>query len=1195
MKLKPLIPLPLLALALVAACPPPAARAVDALYRNFAAPPAPARPWVMWFWQNGNITREGITADLEAMHRVGIGGVLILEVAHGAPPGPVDYLGPRWLELVRFAFQEAARLGIAIDMNNDAGWAGSGGPWISPELAMKKVTMSETSVPGGEPFRGTLPVPQTVKGKYAGFYRDVAVLAFPTPKADTVRMAAFAPKVTTNAAGDHADPRAVCDGNPKTSLVLARPSPDAPQWIMLEFAQPFTARTLSFQITSGPPRFMHDGFIEVSDDGAAFKKVCDFSCSPPDVLVNFPETTARCYRVVLNKSRHPRITKVTIPELSLSPSLRLENLSAKAGFIAAQFTAARNIVMDAAWPPTPPALAIDPAAIIDLTEKLDPSGRLDWHPPAGAWTVLRVGCTLTGRENHPAPAGGTGLEPDKLSKTATQAAFAGLMGKIAALNPDLTGPDRPFQSIHVDSWEAGPQNWTDDFPAQFRRLRGYELTRWLPVLSGRVVGGIETSERFLFDFRQTISELLRENYAAELRRLANARGLRLSIEAYFGPPADETAYGGEADEPMAEFWRPKGVHYSAVEMPSAAHLYGRPIVGAEAFTAGDKERWLDHPGTMKEQGDWAFCQGINRFAFHRYAMQPWTGRCPGMTMGPWGVHYERTQTWWEYSKPWHTYLARCQHLLRQGRYVADILVLQAEGTSRFNPPGALWNGEKGKPGANPATDRPGYNYDACPPSALLARVTPAGGLLRLPDGMTYRMLLLPDTTTMTPELLRKIQQIADAGVPVLGFAKPVKTPGLAGHPASDAEVRRLADALWDTGKVITGQYPAGVFASRGIPPDFTARNQSGDNPLRYIHRATPAADFYFVANKTKQPQDTLCEFRQPARAPELWYPETGRRVRPALYDAAGGVVRLPLHLAPEESVFVVFPANAAACPGRVVAVGRDDQPILDLATATVGTAAAGTAATAATTAVAAIAASRIPLAAPEVLCDEQGALEVSAAQGGVYTLRDAAGKVARVTIAPPAEPCRIDGPWTVTFDPKWGGPEKPLTLTALSDWAAHPDTRVRDYSGPAVYRASFTLPDTGAGRFARPRALLDLGRVAVAAEVFLNGQNLGVLWRAPYCADATGALRPGENHLELRVVNLWVNRLIADEDLPPDTERKPTGELAAWPRWLLDGRPSPSGRLTFSTWNLWNKGEPRIESGLLGPVTLQISEGGRRP
>ncbi len=364
---------------------------------------------------------------------------------------------------------------------------------------------------------------------------------------------------------------------------------------------------------------------------------------------------------------------------------------------------------------------------------------------------MRLGHTPTGTVNAPSPAAGRGLECDKLSKEAVDTHFAGLMGKLIADVGPAAG--KTLAATHVNSWEVHSQNWTPRLREEFQRRRGYDPLLLLPTMTGRVVDGREVSERFLWDLRKTIAELLNDNYAGRLRELAHQHGLQLSIEAYDDGPFDDLSYAGRADVPMGEFWLGGTRIETCRAMASAAHTYGKTICAAEAFTAGRGwDKWRNHPSSLKALGNRMFCEGVNRFVFHRYAHQPWLDRSPGMTMGPFGVNYERTETWWEQTRPWHEYLARCNYLLQQGLFVADICYLQTEGA----------------PNGMAHVARTAYEFDACTPEVALTRMTVRQGRLVLPDGMSYRLLVLPDSETMTPELLGKVKELAEAGATVVG-------------------------------------------------------------------------------------------------------------------------------------------------------------------------------------------------------------------------------------------------------------------------------------------------------------------------------------------------------------------------------------------------------------------------------------------
>ncbi len=653
-------------------------------------------------------------------------------------------------------------------------------------------------------------------------------------------------------------------------------------------------------------------------------------------------------------------------------------------------------------------------------------------------------------------------------------------------------------------------------------------------------------------------------------------------------------------------------------MASAAHVYGKRILAAEAFTSNKEEKWLGHPGNLKDLGDWAFCEGINRFVIHRYAAQPWTNRAPGMSMGPWGLHYERTQTWWEQSKAWHEYLARCQYLLRQGLFVADVLYLQPEGAPRrFEPPADVWLAPN---------LRGGYNFDGCTIEALLTRVSVRDGGLVLPDGMSYRVLVLPPMETATPRLLRKIKELVDCGATILGDAKPPRrSPSLADLGAGDAEVAKLAAELWP--RLVTGMTAAEYLASRGVKPDFAARPN-----LRHIHRSTGDAEIYFVANPEPHDIEAMALFRITGRQPEFWWPDTGRTAMALAFEQKDGVTKVPLRLEPHGSVFVVFRKPATGVD-PIAGVTRDGKPVW-LATPpapkiVIQKARYGVLDDPQRTrdvrekVQAFVDAGTTVLPVKEMARGDDPAFKVVKTLAVEYSVGDQVMQAAgtdtdtiqfNITVAPPTpalDPCRreiwqdgqyvfttasgrsrtvqvslpepfeIAGPWEVSFDPKWGGPEK-VVFATLEDWSRRPEDGIRHYSGAAIYRATFKAPRVATGQ----RVLLDLGRVEVMAEVTLNGEKLGVLWKSPYRVDVTGRLKPGVNTIEVKAVNLWVNCQIGDELLPEESDRNTNGTLKAWPQWLLDGKPSPTGRHTFTSWRLWNKSDPLVASGLLGPVRL---------
>ncbi len=1003
----------------------------DGLVSGFTRPPDSARPWVYWTWMDGNLSREGITSDLEAMRKAGIGGVVIFEVNVGIPRGPVNFMSPEWRKLFAHVVSEAERLGLEITLNAGPGWTGSGGPWVKPEQSMQHIVASALDVTGPRRFDGTLPRPQRWPAFFGDgllppdlekikndFYLDTAVLAFPTPAA-------------------------------------------------------------------GPG---------IGDIGEKALYVRAPYSSQPGVKPFLP-----------------------------SPAV---------------------------YPATPAGAAIDLNRVIDLSGRLSGNGRLVWDVPEGRWTVLRFGRTSTGATTRPAPVPGLGLECDKLDKAALDAQFAAF---ISPLLKEIGTRKRPagvgWTMLHIDSWEMGAQNWTEAFREEFRRRRGYDLLPYLPAMTGRIVSSIEVSERFLWDLRQTAQELLIENHAAYLRELGRRNGFGLSIEPYDMTPCSDMSLGRVADVPMGEFWLYGfNTAHSVIEAASVAHTGGRSVVAAESFTSGDAEAWRAHPESMKALGDWAFTAGVNRIVFHRYQHQAVALPGPGMTMGPYGVHWERTQSWWNMVPAFHRYLTRSQFLLRRGLPVADVCYLVAEGAPHvFRAPASAMRGSP--------PDHLGYNFDGCAPETVLADMTVKEGKLVLPDGMSYRVLVLPERETMTPLLLRKIKELVSAGATVIG-PRPWKSPGLSGYPACDDEVKRIAGEIWGDcdgatvtehafgrGRVLwmkerpvektdlkafdrtdkttwnVGAPPLSepsqygdfatverVLAGMGIGHDFDS-NAS----LRYIHRAENGTDIYFIANPAAHSVQASAVFRVSGKRPELWDAVTGAIRDLPEFSVKEGLTSVPIRFEPHQSFFVVFRKTAA---GPAPAVDRLPQ------------------------------------------------------------------KELRVELA---------GSWKVSFDPGKGGPANAV-FNGLEDWSRRPEEGIRYYSGEATYRKSFDLPsDTAAVAGGKPdrRWWLDLGTVKNLARVRLNGRDLGVVWCAPWRVEITSAVRSKGNRLEIVVANLWPNRLIGDEQLPPDAEYGKDGDLLRWPEWVLKKEPRPSrGRVTFATWKLYKKDSPLLPSGLIGPVTL---------
>ncbi len=1135
------------------------------LEAGFTKPPPVARPWVYWFWMNGNVTPEGITADLEAMAEAGLGGVILMSVANSIPPGPVKFFSEEWRKLFQHAVSEAARLGLEVNMTNADSWTGSAGPWITPDLSMQKLTWSSLDVSGPGPADLRLPDPP----RHEGFYRDIAVLAVPRTDAglrqpDRVRISP--PEV--NAA-------AVTDNDFTTQAVFPRQTKE-PTFIMLEFDEPFTAQGMTLYV--GPHRGGHSGSLEVSDDGVNFRPVVPKWGIPRNgneklpYGVSFPPATGKFFRFNIELAKGPAYAArilgdrgLTISEIRLHPEPRLPNFEGKSGVRRHNF----NGFPEPAGPPV--AGVPSPEEITDLTSLLQPDGTLRWEVPAGDWRILRIGTTSTARRNHTATPGGEGLEASKIDADAIEHHFRSFVGKLIEDAGPLSG--HSFTMTHVDSWEVGAQNWGTGLREKFRQRAGYDPLPYLPVLTGTFVGDQETSERFLWDYRRVLADVLADEYYGKLRELAQRSGLKMSAEVYGGGMFDSVQAAGRIDVPMAEFWVFQKPRIFLARLASySAHTYGRRIVGAEAFTGGSgRDKWQSHPATLKAIGDAHYASGVNRFIIHRYAMQPWMDRLPGMTFGPHGIHLERTQTWWKPGAAWFRYLGRCQFLLQQGSHVGDVLFFTDEGVPSEIP-------------YLQVADRlpAGYSHDVASRETLLERTRVEDGRIvvdpmPLPGGdimppMSYRVLVLPDHRRMTLAMAEKIRDLVAAGATVIG-PRPVASPSLADQGAGDEKLRQIADEVWgpegSTSPHRYGQgtvYPAKtpvdqVLRDLGVAPALDLRGVADQETLRWFQRrdAETNTDIYFLANGGEKPENISAVFRASGRIPELWQAEDGSIAPAPLWRRLDdGRCEVDLSLQPADSVFVVFrqPDPGAATP---VSIAFNGQTVRGLGTTTENG------------------------KALEVTASGDG-LVIAGDESGTGEITYSDGKRAPFQISKPSEKISLTDPWELSFPPGWKTPAS-IKLDALASWHLSPIDDVRHFSGTATYRASFTLPDDLEGR----QVLLDLGQVEVIAEVAVNGQNLGVLWRQPFVRDITAAVKPGRNELTVKVTNLWANRLIGDEKFPPYLEFYEDGvPKSPWPDWVTNGPVPDTGRLTFTTWRHYDAKSPLRPSGLLGPVTITV-------
>jgi hypothetical protein len=1125
---------------------PPAT--VERLARDFEMPPTDSRPRAYWFWLEKNITETGLTRDLEAMKRIGLKGFNICDLQGGA--GEVTPLSAPWCKAVEHTARECDRLGLSLGMSSSAGWV-AGGPWITPALSMQDIVWRHCFVKG--PIEGEIQLPQPLSNR--GYYRDVAVLAFPTLPGDAVPVSALDPK--TQSDPPDLNWSAALDDDPETSMTIPVPSKGPTNVsLVLEFKEPVSVRSLILGIRPvAQDRFT--GMLKVnsctSEDGKAWRPFVNVLRWRPKDDANRDELCGGASEV------KARFLKVEFPFPAGSVPLTLYDLNFQAARLKDNYVkAARMRTQPQICMPSPQVVAeadrIDPGRILDLTAQLTPDGKLRCRLPEGEWTLIRLGCTSNGNEVH----GGGGLECDKMSADAVEYHFkSGLAGRMLDFLGPLAG--RVFKRLAVDSWEAGCQTWTQGFPAEFQRRRGYDSRKWLVALTGRIVGDVDRTERFLWDYRRTVADLIAENFYGKLRELCSAKGIELESEAPgIGIPiiSDEVECLGRVDIPQGEFWLSgppdpvqgwKGGQDNTREAAAAAHVYGKAVASSEAFTAfGHHDGWTQYPFTLKPVGDRQFCNGINEFVFHRYVHQP-DERSPGMSLGQFGLNFDRHLTWWEEGRAWVDYLTRCQYMLRQGRFVADVCYYYGEGapaTAWYYVPGALDPRQR----MRPVLPR-GYDYDACDHAIFLA-MSVVDGQVALPGGMRYRYLALPDDAQLTPPALAKVRELVLAGATVIG-PRPSRSPSLADFPQADRRIRELADALWPQadgpgerrvgkGRVITGKPFEKVFDEDGLPPDFVARMRAEDGETCYIHRTLPEGELYFISNQRDRAEEPVLRFRVSGRVPERWDPAAGSRSEILMRHDDGRCTELALRLEPFDSAFIFFrgPTPKQGAVVNLLKEGRRVRGVAEPETAQAG-----------------------PVSAVRGTGDERG--ELIAWESGEYEVTFDDGRTTEITVQGLPAPETVPEGWTVRFQKARGAPEA-ITFDRLVSWTKRSEDGIRHFSGTATYVKGINV---STDRLAEGRRVyLDLGDVRHVAEVIVNDKPQGVLWKPPFRVDITEASLPGANKVEVRVTNVWKNRLVGDSKLPPVS------------------------RLTWTSYPFHKPDAPLLDSGLLGPVRVLSSQ-----
>ena len=1073
---------------------------IDDLRAGFDNPPQEARTQVWWHWIGGNVTKEGIRKDLEWMDRVGIGGFHHFDAALSSIQ-VVDkrliYMEEDWKEALGYAARLADSLGLEMTIASCPGWSATGAPWVEPKDAMKKLVWRTETIEGGRRFSGKLPEPFTTTGAFqnagaegrgtasvAEYYEDVAVIAMPLPDGD-LSMSEMGAKLTSS--GGEFELSELCDDDLANGSVLPNGS-DGQAWIMFEFPDEQVIRAVSLSDGRGAGRSGGPAtvWLESSDDGKNFVKVADLQTGGAAMrTIGIPAVAAKYFRVVYRNAEapgpsmfgrsavSPAPSGTRISELVLHSASRIHRSEDKSAFTSAASLSSFPTML------SPDEEFAQPESVIDISDKMDKNGNLEWDVPEGRWKVWRFGYSLTGKQNHPAPPDATGLEVDKLDPVAWTNYFHTYFDLYRVASGGLIG-QRGIQYVLNDSYEAEQENWTPAMFDEFLGRRGYDLHKWMPVLAGAIVGSPEQSDAFLWDWRKTIGDLITSNYDLLTKIAVDEYGMKgRYTEAHEGGrvyPVDGMDVKRTAAVPMSAMWvvapwlgrtpdgdvNRSGYISDCQESASVAHVYGQNVAAAESLTAWGNVQYSYSPQNLKSVADLELACGINRFVIHESAHQPDDVFVPGFSLGGIGQWFNRHDTWAEQAGVWVDYMSRSCYMLQAGHNVADVLVYYGEDanvTSLFG-------------GRQPALPY-GYKFDYLNPDGLLNQIVVRDGSLASRSGTRYRVLWLErNNEVMSVEILRKILSLVEDGAVVCG-PRPTRTSGLL---ESREEFDSLVAKIWDGGRQnVYEDTPIAEVLSGVSTPDVISDAAA---ELRFLHRTLKDIEIYWVNKPSDKYLDTEVSFRVSGLKPQIWHPDNGT-VEDASYRIEGDRTVVCLNLVPDDAVFVVFSGKAEA--------------------------------------------SSVDMARPE---------EVDVAV--------------------------VSGPWNVRFQEGRGAPESAV-FEELESYTESEDFGIRYFSGVADYSGTFDVPAVS------DRMFLDLGQVCNLAEVYVNGQYCGTAWKEPFRVDISAAVKEGENDLEVKVVNLWVNRLIGDEQ--PDCPEK----------------------ITFTDARHYTAETPLLPSGLLGPVKV-VSE-----
>lgn len=1109
---------------------------IEAYLKDESKMPESAKPWVFWYWMYASYNKEAIRKDLLAMKEAGIAGAYLAPIKGKKDPAlfepVIETMTKEWWDIFKYTTEQANEIGVKLALLPNDGFATAGGPFITPEKSMQKVVWTEHSVLGNQKLNIKLEQPES----YDGFYEDIAVYAIPKFFAELEQK----PVITTSIGKDASF---LTSENNKQNFISTEPC-----WIQYTYNKPVTVRSVKISVNN----FNYQSnrlLIQVSNDGIHFSDL--LRLMPPrtgwldwdaPVTHALPETTTRYFRFVydaegsepgaedLDAAKWKQSLKIT--GINLSAASKIDQYEGKNGMVwrISQHTSNQKTVKHQLIPVE---------NIINISSFVDNQGQLRWTAPRGEWIILRIGHTSTGHKNETA-GNGKGLECDKLNPETVKLQYSQWFGKAREVVGDSLAKNI-IRIFHVDSWECGSQNWSTGLPAEFKKRRGYDILKYLPAMAGYPLihkgeQNLNSSEKYLHDVRETISELMNDNFFGTLKELTIKDNVLFTSETTAPVMlGDGLAHFGKVDIPMGEFWLRSPSHdkpNDIADAVSGANIYGKNIVQAEAFTQIRME-WDEHPGNIKALQDRNYATGINKLVYHVYVQNPWLNRKPGMTLDGIGLYFQRDQTWWKPGKEWVNYAVRIQSLLQEGHPVKDIAVFSGDEfprravlpdrlvstlpglfgeerirseelrlANRQNPTQRIAGVTTSANMAQPeywVDALNGYQYDTFNPEVLEKAAVDSEGNVCFLGKSSYRVLVFPQNTQMTPNkilsirTLKQIIRLANDGAQIIIGEKPVLTSSLSDN---ENEFDKLVNEIWNgdfqtdkqityqikgKGKLVKSPYYPHDLDFFGINKDFIAINKENKaiKEFAFAHRVAEDADIYFVANQTDEEREVRLSFRIGNKTPVLYYPVSGELLSSVDFKRENGRVIIPYKFDKNESIFIIFKE-------------KENQEFVQIN-------------------------NRIDFKLLE----------------------------------------EIKGPWRIQFDKDFGGLNSVLVLNQLIDLSTHENDSVKYYSGTMEYIKNIKWTKTK-----KHNVWIDLGEVSNLAEVYVNGKKAGILWTPPFRLEISKYLKQGNNELKILVTNTWANRLIGDQKLPE--ERRVAQTIA--PFRLQD--------------------RELLQTGLIGPVKL---------